>query len=195
VGVVLWELLKEIDMASTPMKKLKSDIDVKYLYDELFDINNKQKFAALRRSGGSGEGLVNGKTDIIIVSNSANDQRARETMGEEEPTIWEYDYPELYKFFKWFTAIYGGTVRKANYYNTPPGSGVKSHVDYHRYFRDKDRFHLVLSGQYKYTVHGETEIFSKGDLWWFNNKLEHKSYNHGDEDKINLVFDVAGLRT
>ena len=53
----------------------------------------------------------------------------------------------------------------------------------------------MLSGQYKYTVHGETEVFNKGDLWWFNNKAEHGSYNHGDEDKINLVFDVIGLRT
>ena len=189
---VLWGLHKEIEMTSRVIKKLKSGIDIKIMHDELFNMTD-QSFETWK-PGVPGHGHVWEKTGIRIITNGADDQLAREKAGKE-PTIWHYDYPELHKFFKWFTDTYGGTVRKANYYTTPPGSGVVRHFDSHPYFIDKDRFHLVLSGQYKYTVHGETEVCSKGDLWWFNNKLEHGSYNHGTEDKINLVFDVAGLRT
>ena len=178
-------------MAVTVIKKLKSNIDVKPIYDELLNTTN-QSFETWK-PGVPGHGSVWEKTGIRIITNGASDQLNREK-NNEDPTIWHYDYPELQKFFKWFTDTYGGTVRKANCYTTPPGKGVKSHIDAHDYFKDKDRFHLVLSGRYEYTVHKKTEVFSKGDLWWFNNKAEHGSYNHGTEDKINVVFDVAGLR-
>ena len=178
-------------MAVTVIKKLKSDIDIKPIYDELFNMTD-QSFETWK-PGVPGHGHVWEKTGIRIITNGADDQLNREK-NNENPTIWHYDYPEMQKFFKWFTDTYGGTVRKANCYTTPPGKGVKSHIDAHNYFKDKDRFHLVLSGKYKYTVHKKTEVFSKGDLWWFNNKTTHGSYNHGTEDKINVVFDVAGLR-
>lgn len=178
-------------MAVTVIKKLKSDIDIKPIYDELFNMTD-QSFETWK-PGVPGHGHVWEKTGIRIITNGADDQLNREK-NNENPTIWHYDYPEMQKFFKWFTDTYGGTVRKANCYTTPPGKGVKSHIDAHNYFKDKDRFHLVLSGKYKYTVHKKTEVFNKGDLWWFNNKTTHGSYNHGTEDKINVVFDVAGLR-
>jgi len=187
-------------MAVTVIKKLKSDIDVKPIYDELLHPTN-QKFVTWGSSNFNADpshstkshGHVWESTGIMMITNGATDQLNREK-NNEDPTIWKYDYPELQKFFKWFTDTYGGIVRKANCYNTPPGKSVKSHTDSHDYFKNKDRFHLVLSGRYEYTVHKKTEVLSKGDLWWFNNKATHGSYNHGTEDKINVVFDVAGLR-
>lgn len=141
-----------------------------------------------------GHGVEFTETGIIIATNGASSQVKRE-LSLQPPTVWYYDYPALQKFFNWFTNTYGGTVRKANFYISPAGKGVSIHTDSHSYFKDKDRFHLILAGKYEYTVNGETLVFKKGELWWFNNKAPHGSYNHGDEDKINLVFDVAGLRT
>ena len=141
-----------------------------------------------------GHGVEFTETGIIIATNGASSQVERE-LSQQTPTVWYYDCPELQKFFKWFTDMYGGTVRKANFYISPAGKGVSIHADTHSYFKDKDRFHLILAGKYEYTVNGETLVFRKGELWWFNNKAPHGSYNHGNEDKINLVFDVAGLRT
>jgi len=76
------------------------------------------------------------------------------------------------------------------------------------FYYKKDRFHIVIDGCYEYTVDCEeedriynyplsftspvTKVWSKGEIWWFNNKRPHTSYNHGNIPKINLVFDIEG---
>jgi len=76
------------------------------------------------------------------------------------------------------------------------------------FYYKKDRFHIVIDGCYEYTVDCEeedriyeyplsftspvTEVWSKGEVWWFNNKRPHTSHNHGNIPKINLVFDIEG---
>ena len=76
------------------------------------------------------------------------------------------------------------------------------------FYYKKDRFHIVIDGCYEYTVDCEeedriyeyplsftlpvTKVWSTGEIWWFNNKRPHKSYNHGNIHKINLVFDIEG---
>ena len=84
-----------------------------------------------------------------------------------------------------------------------PGEDNKVHFYY-----KKDRYHVVIDGSFEYTVDYEledkiyefpltmtspvTKTFSKGEVWWFNNKRPHKSYNNGNIPKINLVFDIEG---
>ena len=77
------------------------------------------------------------------------------------------------------------------------------------FYYKKDRFHIVIDGCYEYTVDHEeedriyelpvkelvspvTKVWSKGEVWWFNNKRPHTSHNHGNIPKINLVFDIEG---
>ena len=57
--------------------------------------------------------------------------------------------------------------------------------------KNKDRFHLVLSGKYSYKVDGEKNIFEEGDLWWFDNKKMHGSHNIGTKIRLILVIDVC----
>ena len=119
------------------------------------------------------------------------------------PTENYFYYPQTHKFLHWFTKTYGGKFARVIYYHTPPKNGVGKHADGARLspddagwpmFANKDRFSLVVSGEYTFTVDGETEHFKTGDLWWFANKLPHvhSSYNHGDTSKTNLIFDVEG---
>lgn len=72
----------------------------------------------------------------------------------------------------------------------------------------KERFHVIIDGSFEYTVDHEeedrlyeypltmiqpvTKVWSRGEIWWFNNKRPHTSYNHGNIPKINLVFDIEG---
>ena len=76
------------------------------------------------------------------------------------------------------------------------------------FYYKKDRCHIEIDGCYAYTVDCEeedriyeyplsftspvTEVWSKGEVWWFNNKRPHTSHNHGNIPKINLVFDIEG---
>jgi hypothetical protein len=136
------------------------------------------------------------------------------------PTNAMFMYPEAMKTLVWFATTYGGKYARAIYYRTPPDTSVAIHIDaqpdrygikdrfkYELYYK-KDRFHVVIDGSYDYTVDYEledkiykypptmtspvTETFSKGEVWWFNNKRPHTSYNHGNIHKINLVFDIEG---
>jgi len=134
------------------------------------------------------------------------------------PTNTLFMYPEAIDTLVWFATTYGGKYARAMYYRTPPDTSVGIHLDAqpdsfnlsnkHDFYYKKDRYHVVIDGSYEYTVDHEledkiyelplknamtlpvTKTFSKGEVWWFNNKRPHTSYNNGDIPKINLVFDI-----
>ena len=150
------------------------------------------------------------------------------------PTNALFLYPEAMKTLVWFATTYGGKYARVQCFRTPPGVGVKVHVDaqpdkfgpnpyYNRLYGDrdpanktlfyykKDRVHVIIDGSFELTVDYEeedrlyehpitsshfvspvTKVWSKGEVWWFNNKKPHKSYNHGNIPKINLVIDIEG---
>ena len=138
------------------------------------------------------------------------------------PTNAMFMYPEAMKTLVWFATTFGGKYARAMYYRTPPDTSVGIHIDAQPdrfgindrheqgFYYKKDRFHMVIDGSYDYTVDHEledkiyelpltmtlpvTKTFSKGDVWWFNNKRPHTSYNNGDIPKINLVFDIEGTQ-
>jgi ectoine hydroxylase-related dioxygenase (phytanoyl-CoA dioxygenase family) len=67
----------------------------------------------------------------------------------------------------------------------------------------KDRFHLVLSGYYENVVamppkpestfiEDEIELYSAGDLWWFDNKQMHHVENKSKLPRVAIIFDVLG---
>ncbi len=77
------------------------------------------------------------------------------------------------------------------------------------FYYKKERFHVIIDGSFEYTVDYEeedrlykfpiktmtqpiTKVWSKGEIWWFNNKRPHTSHNHGNIHKINLVLDIEG---
>ena len=115
-------------------------------------------------------------------------------------------YPYTEKFLSWFIETYGGIIGKARYIGLPAKGNVPLHADrgyvgrpygpgrnygeatyYEEY---PDRFHFVVCGKYQYTVNEEMQEYVSGDLWWFPNKLIHSAYNHGDIERISLIFDV-----
>lgn len=86
-------------------------------------------------------------------------------------------------------------VRRCAFFKIPVGHRVDRHTDFGSYYLDKDRYHLSISGRYKYTVYNEdgtvdTAIIEPGTLFWFNNKLDHESENIADVPRIAFIFDV-----
>ena len=80
--------------------------------------------------------------------------------------------------------------KRAGFLALPPGGITGKHIDFGKYYLDKDRYHLSIQGRYEYNVEDETIIVEPGTLFWFNNKLEHSAKNIGDNDRIVLVWDV-----
>lgn len=80
------------------------------------------------------------------------------------------------------------------FFKIPVGHKVDRHTDFGSYYLTKDRYHLSISGRYKYTVYDgdlkEEVIIEPGTLFWFNNKKEHESENIANEPRIAFIFDV-----
>ena len=103
-----------------------------------------------------------------------------------------YKYDECVYFLNWFEKTYGGKLYRVSIVHLPAGGKVYPHKDGGKYYENKNRFHLVLSGYYNYTVEDETQRFGAGDLFWFNNKKMHSCINATPIPRISLIFDAEG---
>ena len=86
-------------------------------------------------------------------------------------------------------------VRRCAFFKIPVGHQVDRHTDFGSYYLDKDRYHLSISGSYRYTVYdddGTAEVVNiePGTLFWFDNKKEHESLNTADVPRVAFIFDV-----
>jgi hypothetical protein len=114
-------------------------------------------------------------------------------------------YPKVREFMNWFTEQYGGEVYRIAIVHLPKDGVVDAHIDEGDYYADKDRFHLVLSGYYENIVitppqlntefeGDEIELYSAGELWWFNNKEKHHVKNKSELSRIAIIFDVKNSK-
>jgi hypothetical protein len=82
---------------------------------------------------------------------------------------------------------------------TPVGEITGKHIDQGKYYLTKDRYHLSISGRYRYTVwdNGEDDSTKEiidvepGTFFWFNNKKNHMAENIGQVERIAFIFDVS----
>lgn len=114
-------------------------------------------------------------------------------------------YPKVREFMDWFVEKYGGEVYRIAIVYLPKEGVVDAHIDEGEYYADKDRFHLVLSGYYENVVvtppqldakfeGDEKELYSAGELWWFNNKETHHVENKSELPRITIIFDVKNSK-
>ena len=82
------------------------------------------------------------------------------------------------------------SIARAAFFKLPPGGRVPIHIDIGQYYQTKDRYHLVIQGEYEYYVGDEMIIAKPGMFFWFDNKKAHGTVNTGNVDRITLVFDV-----
>lgn len=73
-----------------------------------------------------------------------------------------------------------------------PGGRIFPHADTPEHANYYRRFHVVLQSAEGVTFRcgEETVPMTTGELWWFNNKLEHEVINASRVDRIHLVMDV-----
>ena len=103
-------------------------------------------------------------------------------------------YPKIREFLNWFTNTYGGRMYRVAVVHLGSDKQVYPHIDAGKYYEDKDRFHMVLSGYYDYTVEKETVRFNAGDLWWFDNQKMHHAVNATPVSRVCIIFDVKGSK-
>ena len=160
--------------------RLKTDIDVKPIYNELDMKNGWEKWSP----------------DMIghspVFKHSSRQILLRH--ADASPTEVYSNYKALQKFKLEFEDIYGGKIIKAAFYLMPVGHRILKHADngigFEQRFMEADRFHLVISGSYVYNVENVRCVFKEGELWWFDNQKQHDSFNIGSIDRLAFIFDV-----
>jgi len=73
-----------------------------------------------------------------------------------------------------------------------PGGRIFPHADSPWHASYWDRYHLVLQSRPGNTFRCEDETIwmREGEIWWFQNALEHEVINNSDADRIHLVMDL-----
>jgi hypothetical protein len=72
------------------------------------------------------------------------------------------------------------------------GGQIYPHADSPWHANYWDRYHLVLQSRPGNTFRcGEETVWMReGEVWWFQNALEHHVVNNSDSDRIHLVIDL-----
>jgi aspartyl/asparaginyl beta-hydroxylase (cupin superfamily) len=112
------------------------------------------------------------------------------------PTAHCEVFPIAASLLEQFARMQGkGILSMAMVVRLKPGAQVHPHYDRGLYYAVRDRYHLVLESQgSEMTCGGETEIWHKGEIWWFNNKLRHSAQNIGTTWRTHLIFDILPHR-
>lgn len=77
-----------------------------------------------------------------------------------------------------------------------PGARIGAHVDSGDHAAYYDRYHVVLQGcaGSMFECGGETVNMRTGELWWFDNGVEHAVANNSADDRIHLIVDIRTTR-
>lgn len=79
-----------------------------------------------------------------------------------------------------------------------PGRKIYRHADVGSHPRQYDtvryysRHHIVLQTERKILFEAGNEVcyMAPGEVWWFDNSVEHQVWNDGNTDRIHLIADI-----
>lgn len=73
-----------------------------------------------------------------------------------------------------------------------PGGRIYAHADTPEHAQYWDRFHYVVASASGVLFRcGEEQVqMSTGEVWWFQNALEHEVVNNSPQERIHLIIDI-----
>lgn len=122
--------------------------------------------------------------------------------GEEEKIIDEHEsvwYSAIDKLphaldliFGLMTMVKGERLGRALITKLPAGKCIEPHEDGGSHAAYYERFHIPLQSYpgSLFRCGDETVHMSAGEVWWFNNSIEHEVINNSAEDRIHLIVDI-----
>ena len=161
----------------------------------LAEINNKSAFWSYDTSRQK-KLLVQQETNSIFLRRAtkpfpAGITNARD-VHDSSPTEIAEEFPTIMNFIEEFVQKIGGELGRINIVRLAPKGRVYSHIDHGEYYLVRDRYHLVLQSRAgSWLKCGKEEVrMQEGELWWFDNKQPHESFNASEQWRIHLIFDV-----
>ncbi len=171
---------------------IKSNIDVSPLLEEINSQSNPWEL----HTGRQNKIKVQREACSIplrgIVKSKIAGRKLRD-VHESRFTSLAKKFPESISFIENFANEINAELSRAKLVNLPSGNRVYSHIDRGEYYKIRNRYHLIISTGIdgSYLKAGEESVRMKtGDLWWFDNKAPHESFNDSNQDRIHLIFDL-----
>ena len=115
---------------------------------------------------------------------------------DEHESIW---YPAIDALpaarglILWLMARVGGIrLGRCLITKLAPGEKVAPHIDGGSHAAYYERYHLILQGLPGNVFRCGTEQVDMltGQIWWFQNGIEHEAVNNSADDRIHLIVDV-----
>lgn len=139
---------------------------------------------------------VQAETNAIILRNYVAPPRHTENgwdIQESRDVLMDH-FPVVGSLIRQFAQEQNTSLARSMIVRLQPWGQVYKHLDYGKYYQ-RDRFHLVLQSESSVMTSGdEACTMRERELWWFNNSLEHQSFNHSDSWRIHVIFDLESNR-
>ena len=109
------------------------------------------------------------------------DQPVFKTLPEARPLI-----------FNLMAAVHGERLGRCMINKLRPGGVIYPHADTPVHAEYWDRFHIVLQSApgSMFRCGSEKVNMQTGEVWWFNNRLEHEVINNSADNRIHLIVDI-----
>ncbi len=94
--------------------------------------------------------------------------------------------------FNLMAAVQGERLGRVMINKLRPGGRIFPHADTPVHAEYWDRFHIVLQSApgSNFRCGDETVHMEAGEVWWFNNRLEHEVVNNSADDRIHMIIDI-----
>ena len=170
-------------------KLIRSGIDVVPLLEEV----RSREQAWLIDTGRQDKIRVQRDTNTIFLRTALHrpDLNTNENQ-ESRLTSLARDFPRALAFMTEFAQVVNCHLSRATIVRLKPKSQVFRHIDEGSYYFLRDRFHLVLQSSTGSVLMsgGEKVRMREGELWWFDNKQYHESYNESEDWRVHYIFDL-----
>lgn len=134
--------------------------------------------------------------DIWLRFNDLNEcENTSDVIDDREcinyPAIWTLTHAK--RLIHWLSGrVEGERLGRCLITRLPPGKKIDLHEDGGAPADYYERYHIVLqSFPGNIFKCGEEAIqMQTGEVWWFDNKLEHEIINNSADDRIHLIIDI-----
>jgi orotate phosphoribosyltransferase len=178
-------------VSMTNFRLIAADPDIKALQEEILRQPQMWTLNTARQD----KLAVQRETESIFLRSAKrpeNSAVALEDTHDSARTQHAKHYPLTMQWLEAFSREHKGVLSRVLLARLRPRGQVYRHFDQGEYYRLRDRYHLVIwSPSGSHMTCGEEEVgMRQGELWWFDNKKPHESFNRSDEERIHLIFDL-----
>ncbi len=94
--------------------------------------------------------------------------------------------------FNLMAAVNGERLGRVMINKLNPGGVIFPHADTPVHAEYWDRFHIVLQSSpgANFRTGDEWVHMNTGDIWWFDNRIEHEVINNSDSERIHMIVDI-----